>query len=110
MNKKNFEGLKKSAVQAGQILNGELEPIRVFKVKVPQMPTKKKDGFALCVKSTEPDSLIPFKLYRAKFSSNNYVGITDENGEAVIYPAEYFMKLDFPSEAETVLGDLQKAA
>ncbi len=108
MNKKNFKNLLNSVNQAGEILRGELTPIREFQVEVAKLPLHKKEGFALCIKSDEAELLIPSKIYRAKFSSNNYVGVTDETGESAIYPADFFLKLDFPSEVENVLETLQK--
>ena len=110
MNKKNFKSLLNSVNEAGEILRGKLNPLREFQVKVAELPTHKKEGFALCVKTDEADILIPSKIYRAKFSSNNYIGVTDETGESAIYPADFFLKLDFPSEVENVLETLQKAA
>lgn len=110
MSKKNFESLKRSVTEAGEILRREQKPLREFKVKISGLATNKKNGFALCIKSDEPELLIPSKVYRARFSSNDNVGITDESGEAAVYPADYFMKLIFPSEIEGVLGKLQKAA
>ncbi len=98
----------KSVEEAGQILHGELKPIREFQVEVTKLPTHKKDGFALCIKTDEPELLIPSKIYRAKFSSNMYIGVMDESGESAIYPADFFLKLDFPSEVENVLETLQK--
>lgn len=96
--------------EAKEILSGRLEPLREFQVQVAEISPARRHGFALCVVSDEPDLLITSKVYKATFSSNNYIGITDESGEAAIYPAGQFLKLDFPSEVEEVLGDLQKAA
>jgi hypothetical protein len=110
MNKKNFKSLLNSVNEAGEILRGELAPIREFQVEVAQLPIHKKEGFALCIKSDEDKLLIPSKIYRAKFSSNNYIGVMDETGESAIYPADFFLKLDFPLEVENVLESLQKVA
>ena len=110
MNKKNFESLERSVNEASQILRGELTPIREFRVKSTRPSEPKAVGFALCIKSDEPELLIPSKVYRARFSSNRHVGVTDEAGEAAIYPSDFFVKLDFPSEVEDVLENLQKAA
>ena len=110
MNKKDFESLNKSVNEAGQILRGELKPMREFQIRVSKLRSDKKVGFALCIKSDEPELLIPSKVYRARFSSNGYVGVTDEEGEATIYPPDCFIKLDVPSEIESVLENLQKAA
>lgn len=110
MNQENFESLIKSVNEGGMILRGKLKPSREFQVRVSGLSTAKRRGFALCIKSSEPDLLIPSKVYRAIYSSGDLIGVTDEAGEAAIYPSDCFIKLDFPSEVENVLGDLQKAA
>lgn len=110
MNKENFESLIKSVNEGGQILRGELKPAREFHVKVSGLSADKRKRFALCIKSSEPELLIPSKVYRAVYSSGDLIGVTDEAGDAAIYPSDFFIKLDFPSEVENVLGNLQKAA
>ncbi len=110
MNKKNFESLVKSVNEGGKILRGEIEPSREFRVQMSVLSPDKRKGFALCVKSSEPELLIPSKVYRAIYSSSGLIGVTDEAGDAAIYPADCFVKLDFPSEVENLLGHLQKAA
>lgn len=110
MKKKGFESLMRSVTEAGKILRGELEPSREFQVKVSEVSSDKRRGFALCIKSNEPELLVPSKVYRAIYSSGDLIGVTDEAGDAAIYPSDLFIKLDFPAEVEHVLGDLQKAA
>ncbi len=110
MNKKDFDELVESAKEGVAIVKGEVPPSREFRVRLTRLSAKQNRGFALCVKSDEPELLIPSKVYRAVYSSSNLIGITDEAGEAAIYPADFFIKLDFPSEVENVLGHLQKAA
>ena len=85
MNEKDFESLLKSVNEAGQILRGELKPTRAIQIKVSKLPSAKREGFALCLKSDEPDLLVPMKVYRVKFSSNGYIGVIDEEGEAAFY-------------------------
>ena len=104
-----FESLKKNLEEAGKIVSGEIVASREFTVTIPEVGSYKREGFALCIRSDEPDLLIPFKVYKATFSTNNYVGITDEAGDAAIYPGENFMKLDFPSDVERVLVGLHEA-
>lgn len=105
-----FESLKKSLEEAGKIVSGEITPSREFTVSIPEPGSYKREGFALCIKSDEPELLVPFKVYKARFSTNDYVGITDEEGEAAVYPGENFMRLDFPSDVERVLVGLVEAA
>lgn len=109
MNSTDFEHLKRSVTEGEAIINGRRKPSREFKVRLAANPPS-KNGYALCVKSDDPTVLIPSKIYQAVFSSNCLVGVTDEEGEASVYPSEHFVRLEFPAEVETLLGEIQKAA
>ena len=106
MKKENFEGLLESVREAGQILRGEIKPSREFRIEVPENP-QRTEGFALCVKTDDPKLLVLSKIYRARFSSSGNVGIIDEQSEAAVYPADFFIRLDLPDEVESVLENLQ---
>ncbi len=109
MKKENIENLTESIKEAGKILRGELESSRQFFVEVGISKAGTK-GYALCVRTDDSKLLIPSKIYRARFSSNGKIGIIDEEGEAAIYPASFFVKLEVPTEIETVLESLQTEA
>lgn len=106
MKKENFNGLLESVREAGGILRGETAPSREFRFEIAESSSL-NEGFALCVKSDDPHLLILSKIYRAKFSSNGTVGVTDEAGESAIYPADFFFKIDIPAELARVLENLQ---
>ncbi len=110
MKKKDFEGLLESVKEAGEILRGEREPSREFWIEVPDIKPQRNEGFALCVETDDVELLIPSKVYRAWFLSSGRIRIIDEAGEAAVYPPEFFMRVEFPSEVENVLENLQKAA
>lgn len=95
---------------AGQILRGERKAAREFTVSLSPAATGPQSGFALCVKTDDAELLIPCKLYRATFSSRGYVGITDEAGEAAVYPSEFFFRLLLPNEVAETVTHLQQAA
>ena len=109
MNKENFEGLLESVKEAGQILRGEKKPAREFFVEVPDIKPARQEGFALCIEADD-DLLIPAKVYRASFLSSGRVRVIDELGEAAIYPPDFFIKVEFTREVESVLENLEKAA
>ncbi len=110
MDRETFEGLLESVKEAGQILRGEKKPAREFLVEIPDIKPPRKEGFALCVETDNAELLIPSKVYRAWFLPSGRVRIVDEAGEATIYPAEFFIQVEFPSEVASVLENLQKAA
>ncbi len=106
MKKENFSGLLESVREAGKIQRGEIAPSRIFSIEVPEN-NGKPEGFALCVKTDDPKLLVPSKIYRARFSSSGSIGVIDEEGEAAIYPSDFFIRLDIPVEVEQALESLQ---
>lgn len=106
MKKEDFEELLESVKEAGQILRGEIQPSREFLVKVPNEKTK-KEGFAVCVKTDDDGLLIPFKIYPAKISSTGHFGVIDEEGEAAVYPPDYFARIEISPEIALLIN--QKA-
>ena len=110
MKKENFEGLLESVKEAGQIMRGEKQPAREFMIQVPDIKPAREEGFALCIETDDDELLIPAKVYRAWFLSSGRIRIIDETGEAVVYPPEFFIRVEFSSEVENALENLQKAA
>lgn len=106
MKRENFVGLVESIREAGKIQRGEIAPSRVFRIEVPEN-YENTEGFALCVKTDDAKLLVPSKIYQARFSPDGSVGIIDEEGEAAIYQADFFIRLDIPVEVEQALGSLQ---
>lgn len=109
MTKENFEGLLESVRDAGKILRGEIEPSREFWIEVPEISSR-HEGYALCIETDDPQLLIPSKIYRARFSASGRVGVIDEEGEAAVYPPEFFVEVKLPAEVEQILEHLQEAA
>jgi hypothetical protein len=105
MKRENFVGLVESVREAGKILRGEIAPSREFRIEIPE-PDKNSQGFALCIKTDDSALLIPLKIYQAKFSQG-VVGVVDEEGEAAIYPAEFFVRIDIPSEIKIIMEKAQ---
>lgn len=63
--------------------------------------------FAICIKTDDPDLLIPRMIYQVlsdeSAAKSNYIRVIDNEGEDYLYPAEYFILVDFPSEVEDAL-------
>jgi len=71
---------------------------------------KRKDSiqkFAICVHSDEADLLTPRMIYQVlpddSAAKSNYIRVIDNEGEDYLYPADYFVFVDFPQEIERVL-------
>ena len=55
--------------------------------------------FAICIHTDDPDLLTPRMVYQvlpdASASKSDYVRVIDNEGEDYLYPAEYFVLVDF---------------
>ncbi len=63
--------------------------------------------FAICINTDDPDLLTPRMIYQVLPDENaeksNYIRIVDNEGEDYLYPANYFILMDFPVEVEQAL-------
>lgn len=70
------------------------------------MRTKKR--FLLCVRNKGCEDLEPRKLYEqlpdSRAAEDGYVRVVDESGEDYLYPADYFIAVELPREAERALA------
>ena len=73
------------------------------------MPKGKKptSRFAICISTDDPDVLTPRRIYEVlpdvSADRSNYIRVIDNEGEDYLYPAEYFIFVDFPRAAERAL-------
>ena len=69
-----------------------------------QNPTPK---FAICINTDDPDLLTPRMIYQVlpdeSAAKSNYIRVIDNEGEDYLYPADYFICVDFPLTVEHVL-------
>lgn len=70
--------------------------------------TRTKKRFLLCVRSDGCEDLQPRKLYQqlpdSRATEDGYVRVVDESGEDYLYPANYFVAIELPREAERALA------
>jgi hypothetical protein len=71
---------------------------------------KRKDSaskFAICIHSDDADLLTPRMIYQVlrdeSAAKSNYIRVIDNEGEDYLYPADYFIFVDFPREIERAL-------
>jgi hypothetical protein len=68
---------------------------------------KPKSHFAICINSDDPDLLTPRRIYQVlpdeDAAKSNYIRVIDNEGEDYLYPAEYFIFVDFSPEIEQTL-------
>ena len=109
MRKDRFEQLLESIREGGAILRGEVEPSRAFdysSMRKRRRTTEK--SFAICVKSEEPELLIPNKIYQVTLLENDLLKVIDEADEAAIYSSDHFLLVSFPPEVEKLLTQIGK--
>jgi hypothetical protein len=63
--------------------------------------------FAICVQTDDADLLTPRMIYQVlpdeSAARSNYIRVIDNEGEDYLYPADYFILVDFPREIERAL-------
>jgi hypothetical protein len=63
--------------------------------------------FAICITTDDPDLLTPRRIYKVmpdeKAAKSNYIRVIDNEGEDYLYPADYFILVDFPASVERML-------
>ncbi len=106
MKPEDFERLKDSVIEAGQIMRGERAAAResVYEIQLPR--EKATTSFAVCVQTDDPELLIPAKIYEITVYENDLVRVVDEAREAAIYPASFFMTISLPEAVENALAKI----
>ncbi len=63
--------------------------------------------FAICVDTDDPDLLTPRMVYQVlpdeDAAKSGYLRVIDNEGEDYLYPARYFVLVDFPQPVQQVL-------
>jgi hypothetical protein len=68
---------------------------------------KPKRQFAICIRTDESDLLTPRRIYEVlpdiNAAKSRYIRVVDDEGEDYLYPASYFVFVDFPPAVEQAL-------
>ena len=68
---------------------------------------KPERQFAICINTDDPDLLTPRMIYEVlsdeSAEKSNYIRVIDNEGEDYLYPADYFIFVDFPHPVEQAL-------
>lgn len=63
--------------------------------------------FAICITTDDPDLLTPRMIYQVlpdeSAAKSNYIRVIDNEAEDYLYPADYFIVFEFPTEVERAL-------
>jgi len=72
------------------------------------MAKRKTPQFAICINTDDPDLLTPRRIYKVlpdeKAAKTNYIRVIDNEGEDYLYPADYFLFVEFPVAVERALS------
>lgn len=110
MDKKRFERLKESVIEAGKIMRGEVKPSREFVYEIDSSEIQPPIvTWAVCVETDDDELLIPGKIYEVKVGRNR-VWVRDEEGEATLCPQEFFMPIELPQAVSERLENIKQAA
>lgn len=70
-------------------------------------------GYAICVQIEGAEDLELRKVYRVlpdeSAAAQGYLRVIDESGEDYLYPAEWFIPVEVPAEAEAALAAVSPA-
>ena len=68
---------------------------------------KPKRRFAICIRSDDSDLLTPRRIYEVlpdeSAAKSRYIRVIDDEGEDYLYPAAYFVFVDFPPAVKQAL-------
>lgn len=105
MKKANFERLKGGVIEAGKILRGEVPPSREFVHEAPGDAPPAVKSFAVCVETDDETLLVTRKIYEVEVTGE-YALVTDEAGDAAVYPASFFIPINLPAEVRQIIAQL----
>ena len=68
---------------------------------------KQERKMAICIRSDDADLLTPRRVYEVlpdeKAAKSKYIRVIDNEGEDYLYPAAYFIFVDFPPAVRDAL-------
>ena len=107
MSKERFERLRDSVIEAGEVMRGKRQPSREFtyEIELTESTKSRQPDWAICLTSDE-DALVPLKLYRVKFSTTGHASVIDEEGEKLVCPAKWFLRVSLAPEVKQQVADL----
>jgi len=63
--------------------------------------------FAICIQTDDADLLTPRMIYQVlpdeSAARSDYIRVIDNEGEDYLYPADYFIFIDFPRDVQRAL-------
>lgn len=87
------------------MINKDLSVGREFTVEVAEIVEDDVPFFAVCLQTDDEKLLIPMKIYQIQPRGKDVL-VTDEDGEAAVYPQSFFMPLRLAPALEKALSQI----
>jgi hypothetical protein len=101
MEQELFDELADSVKEMKAVMRGEQKPSRVFHLP-DESRGQTEARFAVCVMTDDAELLTPRRIYQVDFIADlKLMALTDDAGEAAVYPADYFVLIDLPHEVQS---------
>ena len=107
MSKERFRRLRRGVIEARHIIRGERQASREFTyaVEASGRGKRRQTDWAICLTSDDA-ALVPLKLYRVKLSKNGYLSVVDEEGERLVCPASWFLRVRLAPQVKQQVAEL----
>jgi hypothetical protein len=83
----------------------DLHVSRTTRIRIPRSLPAPRETFAVCLKDDGENLIIPGKIYKAVVF-NGYTTVTDEEGEASVYPLDFFLELSLSPKSRNTLAEV----
>lgn len=87
---------------------GEIGDVETIAAVFGLAPMKRHKKFAVRIRNDEAEDLEIRKVYRVlpdvRAAKDGLIRVIDESGEDYLYPADYFVPVELPREAERALS------
>lgn len=74
-------------------------------MRIPKSAKPPREAFAVCVKHDIDEAVVPGKVYKI-IIVNDRAALTDEDGEAAVYPLDFFLELPLTKSARNTLAEV----
>jgi hypothetical protein len=103
MDKESFDQLADATHEMKAIMQSAREPSGVQ--RLPNVAHgSNQTRFAVCIKTDDDSLLTPRKIYEVDYLGDlKLMALSDDSGEAAVYPADYFVIIDLPQEVQSAL-------
>ena len=101
-----YDLLKFTGSKLTELANGRCELSAIWTNEMAKK-NNQEPRLAVCISSDDSDLLTPRRIYQVlpdeTAAKSNYIRVIDNEGEDYLYPADYFIFMEFPHEVAQAL-------